>query len=152
MADMPTLDALAAHRHFSAKCFNDAWDLIEKPDRTEREDRMMVALNQASVYHWLCRPDCDDRRLSVGYWQASRIQALLGHPDEALRHAEIALSHSGALPPFYVGYAHEALARAHALAGRRDVAAEHLRRAQACATAVADADERALLVRDLAGL
>lgn len=66
-------DAAAAHKYFAAHCFNQAWELIEKQARTAQDERLMVALNQASIYHWLQRDDCDDRRLSVGYWQASRI-------------------------------------------------------------------------------
>jgi hypothetical protein len=27
---------IAAHQHFSAHCFNAAWDLIDKPERTRR--------------------------------------------------------------------------------------------------------------------
>ncbi|MGH6611980.1 MAG: VOC family protein [Burkholderiaceae bacterium] len=76
-------DVAAAHKYFAADCFNKAWDLIEKPDRSAEDNRLMVALSHASIYHWLQRPDCDNTRLSVGYWQASRIQSLPGNADEA---------------------------------------------------------------------
>ncbi|MCK6576305.1 hypothetical protein L6V77_35095, partial [Myxococcota bacterium] len=115
MTTVPNFDLAAAHKYFAAHCFNAAWDLIEKPSRTAAEDRMMVALNQASLYHWQSRPDCTDEKLSVGYWQASRIQALLGDAPAATRHAEVCFSYSAGLEPFYVGYAYEALARAAAL-------------------------------------
>ncbi len=113
----PDFDVAAAHRYFAAKCFNDAWDLIEKPDRTAEDDRRMVALSQASFYHWLEREDCDDRRLAMGYWQISRVQALTGNTAEAVRVGELCLSLSGDLEPFNTGYAHEALARAYKVAG-----------------------------------
>ncbi len=54
----PSFDIQAAHKYFAAHCFNSAWDLIEKKDRTSEDDRLMVALNQASIFHWLQRPDC----------------------------------------------------------------------------------------------
>src|ERR1700761_8699308 len=95
-------DLAAAHRHFSAWCFNRAWDLIEKPDRTEADDLMMVALNQASIFHWRSRPDCTAKNLAVGYWQASRIQALIGNAQEAMRCALVCLGHSEALAPFHL--------------------------------------------------
>ena len=82
MAPTTEFDTSAGHKYFAAHCFNRAWDLIEKPDRTPEDDRLMVAMSQASIYHWLNRDDCDNRRLSVGYWQASRIQALIGHAVE----------------------------------------------------------------------
>ncbi len=78
MADQADFDLLAAHKHFSAWCFNRAWDLIEKPDRTEAEARLMTALSHASIFHWISRPDCTDQNLSVGYWQASQFRRLSG--------------------------------------------------------------------------
>ena len=80
-----SFDGEAANRYFAAHCFNRAWDLIEKKDLTSEDDRLMVALNQASIYRWLQRPDCGNDHLSVGFWQASRIQVLLGNAAEATR-------------------------------------------------------------------
>jgi len=152
MSDAPEFDTAAAHEYFAAHCFNRAWDLIDKEERTPQDDLLMVALNQASIYHWLERADCDDRRLSVGYWQASRIQAVLGNAGEARRHAETCLSFSEALPPFYLGYAYEALARAATLAGDRKASASHLARAKDLAAQVEDEEERDALLGDLADL
>ena len=33
MSEQPGFDLQAAHRYFSAACFNQAWDLIDKADR-----------------------------------------------------------------------------------------------------------------------
>ncbi|THD64402.1 hypothetical protein [Phenylobacterium sp.] len=152
MVGKAVIDVAAAHKHFSAACFNQAWDLIDKPDRTEADDRLMVALNQASIYHWMNRPDCTDKNLSVGYWQASRIQALLGNAAEAMRHAETCLGYSADLGPFHRGYAYEALARAVSLEPGRPGLADHLARAEALADQVSDAEDRRLLAADLAQL
>jgi hypothetical protein len=78
MADDADFDADQAHRHFSASCFNLAWELIDKPDRTAEDDEQMVRLAQASLWHWTQRSDCTDKNLSIGYWQVSRVCALLG--------------------------------------------------------------------------
>ena len=152
MSDAPAFDLAAAHRHFAARCFNEAWTLIERSDRSAEDDRLMVALNQASIYHWRQRPDCSAANLSVGYWQASRIQALLGQADEARRHAEVCLHHSLGLAPFYLGYAHEALARAEGLAGRLVAAAQHRQQATDLAARCEADDERQALLDDLATL
>lgn len=149
MPKSPEFDISAANKHFSAHCFNKAWDLIEKAERTPEDDRLMVVLNQASIYHWLQRDDCNNQHLSVGYWQASRIQALLGNAAEALQLAEVCRSFSGELTPFYLGYAHEALARAYRLAGSSKDAARHLELAQQLAARIGDKSERQLLVADL---
>jgi tetratricopeptide (TPR) repeat protein len=148
----PNFDLAEAHKYFAAHCFNTAWDLIEKTDRTEADDRLMVALNQASIYHWLNRPDCTDRNLSIGYWQASRIQSLLGNHAEALRQAEACPQFSHDLAPFYLAYAHEALARAMAGLGRSEDAKRHLDIAAALAADVKDKHEREALLADLASV
>jgi hypothetical protein len=148
----PTFDVAAAHKYFATHCFNSAWDLIEKKDRTPEDDRKMVALNQASLYHWQQRDDCDDQRLSVGYWQASRIQAILGNAQEAVRHGEVCLGYSAALSPFFLGYAHEALARAHNVARGTRAAREYLDAALALAAKIAKKEDRKLLLADLDAL
>jgi hypothetical protein len=148
----PDFDVAAAHKYFAAHCFNKAWDLIEKPNRTTEDERLMVALNQASIYHWLNRPDCEPKHLSVGYWQASRIQAIVGNAVEARRHAEVCLSYSVALEPFFLGYAYEALARAAHVAGDTGAVAKHLTLADEQAALVVREHDRELLVKDLEGL
>ena len=152
MAKGPDFDLEAAHKYFAADCFNRAWDLIEKPDRTPDDDRAMVSLNQASLFHWSQRPDNDDKRRSVGYWQASRIQALLGNAAEARRYADVCLSYTRELEPFYLGYAFEALARAAKLAGNEAECTQFLAVAGAHAGKVSRQEDKALLVADLNSL
>ncbi len=152
MAKNPDFDVAAAHKYFAAHCFNSAWDLLEKPTRTAEDERLMVALNQASIYHWLNRRDCEPKRLSIGYWQASRIQAVLGNAVEARRCAEVCLSYSECLEPFFIGYAHEALARAAYAADETDIAEEHLKLAATQAELVGRKEDRELLVKDLEDL
>jgi cation transport regulator ChaB len=150
MTAVPDFDWAAAHRYFAAHCFNAAWDLLDKSDRTEEDNRQMVALNMASLYHWSRRRDCTDTNRSVGYWQASRIHAVLGHADEARRYGETCLEFSKALPPFYRGYAHEALARAASVAGDGARVAEHAARGRDYAAQVTDEADRKRLLDDLA--
>ena len=142
-------DLAEAHKYFAAQCFNAAWDLIDKPDRTAADDRLMEALNQASIYHWRSRPDFSDKNTSVGYWQASRIQSLIGNWPQALRHAQTSLEASQELPPFLLGYAHEGMARALFGLGRDAEAKTHLDTAADLARQVTDKRDRQLLVADL---
>ncbi|MEK6587846.1 MAG: hypothetical protein AABY97_03280 [Chloroflexota bacterium] len=104
-------DLAAAHRFFSVDCFTKAWELIEKPSRASEEDQEMIRLNQVSLWHWTQREDCTDRNLSIGYWQASRIHALLRQSENSLRYGQLSLEHSSEQDPFTRGYAYEALAR-----------------------------------------
>jgi hypothetical protein len=145
-------DLAEAHKYFAAQCFNEAWDLIDKPDRTASDDRLMEALNQASIYHWQNRPDHSSKNLSVGYWQASRIQSLLRNWSEALRHAQTSFEFSQDLEPFLLGYAHEALARAMFGLGRETEARTHLDAAADCARLVKEKGNRDLLLADVASI
>ena len=148
MADAPAFDAAPAHRHFSASCFNETWVLIDKPDRSPEDDEEMIRLAQASLWHWTQRPDCNDTNLSVGYWLASRVHALVGEPDNARKYACLCQDKAPD-EPFYQGYACEAIARAEMVAGNSAGGREHLEKAWHFAERVADPEEKQLLVDDL---
>lgn len=85
------LDKSQAHKFFSADCFSNTWELIDKADRTPEEDEQMLLLAMASLWHWTQREDHTLSNLSVGYWQVSRVHALRGHANEARRYGQLAL-------------------------------------------------------------
>ena len=148
--DQPqNFDAVAAHRFFSADCFNKAWELIDKRKRTPEEDEQMLCLNQASLWHWSQRADCTNANLSIGYWQAARIHTLLGRVDEARRYGHLCLQHSPDEEPFLRAYAYEALARAESLAGDATLVATYAAEAARLAAQVTDAEDREQLLDDL---
>jgi len=149
MTDFNEADRAAAHRQFSAECFNRTWELIDKPDRTSADDEQMLLCALASLWHWTQRADCTDQNLSIGHWQVARVYALLGQADNARRFADACLKHSGALPPFFRSYAHEGLARAAMIAGDKLLLDAHATAARKLSAEVTDADDRALLERDL---
>ncbi len=145
----PSFDIAAAHKYFSAGCFNSAWTLIDKAERTADENEQMLALAHASVWHWRERDDCKPRNLSIGYWQLSRVYALIRHGERAAHYGALCLAVSADEPPFFLGYAHEALARAAALVGDVTAMSEHLAQAQGLAEMVQEAEDRQLLLADL---
>ena len=144
-------DQAKAHAFFSADCFNNAWGLIDKDDRTPEEDEQMLLLAMASLWHWTQREDHTLGNLSVGYWQVSRVHALLGRADEARRYGPLALDagQRGEADAFTIGYAYEALARAEAIAGNEDKASEYLTAARRAADEVTDEESKTWLVDDL---
>lgn len=146
---MSDFDAAAAHRYFSAHCFNAAWNFIEKTDRSAADDEMMLALSQASIFHWRSRADCQDQNLSIGYWQLSRIYALLNNGQEAHKYAQLCLTYCQDLEPFYRGYAYEALARAASSMKDGERARQFLEEAEACAAQIEDEESRESLLKDL---
>jgi len=152
MAKHPDFDLAAAHKYFSAECFNRAWDYIDKRLRTPEEDETMLRLSLSSLWHWTQRADCSPTNLSIGYWQVSRVYALLRQADNARRYGELCLKaaqEEGVLP-FYRGYAYEALARAESVAGNHDEMECHLIQAHQVAAALDDPAEKKQMLRDLA--
>jgi hypothetical protein len=150
LPDKPSFDLQDAHKFFSADCFNKTWSLIEKPARTSEEDEQMIQLTQASLYHWSQRPDCTSRHKSIGYWQASRVYALVGEPDAARKYGQLSLEFAENEPPFYRAYAYEALARAEMVAGNREAMSTHLNEAQKLTEQVTDTESQKFLTDDLA--
>lgn len=149
MPNEPTFDLQAAHKYFSAHCFNSAWDLIDKESRTPEEDQLMIALNQASLWHWTQREDCTPKNKSIGYWQTSRIYALLGRDFPARKYGQLSLDYAKDAEPFFIAYAHEALARAAKIAGDSDTTNAHLSAARKLAESITDAESKKMLEDDL---
>ena len=143
-----------AHLHFSATCFNRSWELLEMADRSPDQGRELVATAQASLYHWIQRPDVTPKHLSIGLWLVARVHSVLGHPEEAYRVAQdcLAVSREEELDAFCMAYAYEAVCRAALLCGDEGLAREQLAAACDCAGRVEDVENRALIDADLAEL
>lgn len=142
------------HRRLGVDLFNKTWTLMEKDDRTEAEDDELVHCAHASAYHWLHVGTPANRARSE--WQCSRMYTVLGRAEPALHHArrclELCEASPEALEDWDLPYAHEALARAHALAAEADEASRHAAQARELAARVADAEDREHLEAELATL
>ncbi len=151
MPTQPDFDLGPAHEYFSAHCFNQTWDHIDKPSRDAKEDEAMLLLAMSSLWHWTQREDCTPKNFAIGYWQVSRVYALLGQADNSRHFGRLSLdlARSNSLAPFYVGYAYEALARAELVAGNKTKMEEHLKEARGFAEQVTEADDKQLLIKDL---
>lgn len=149
MTEPAPFDAQQAHKVFAAGCFNQTWDLLELSDRSPEEEEQVLLLAHASLWHWTQREDCTPQNRSIGYWQISRVYAVLEQADNARTNAQKCLLASETLPPFYRGYAHEAMARSTYLLGDSDATTQHLAFAHALAADVEDPDERSMLEAEL---
>lgn len=143
------IDEVAAHRFFSVNCFNAVWELLDKTDRSPADDEKMVALTHSSLWHWTRRADCTPRSMSIGYWQLSRVYAVIGHGERAQHYGQLCLDVSQNEEPFFLGYAHEALSRAAAVMNDAKLMNEHLQQARKLAAVVADGGDRKALEADL---
>ena len=142
------------HRRLGIELYNKSWTLMEKSDRTPSEDDELVHCAHASAYHWLQVGTAANRARSE--WLCSRVYAVLDRSASAVRHARRCLALVEASPSemedWDLAAAHEALARAHLVAGELDAARRHLERAQVAVANVADAEDREVLEADLAAL
>ncbi len=148
--DTPGLDIQQAHNYFSADCFNKTWENMDKDeDRSTEETMEMLHTAIASLWHWGQRKDVTHEKLSVGYWQVSRVYCLIGQPNNARRYGMLSLQHAKDLLPFFKGYAYETLARAEMLANKRHIMLTQLEKAREMLEQIEDEEDRQLLEKDL---
>ncbi len=139
-------------RRLGVELFNYVWTLLEKADRSARESDRMIDAAHASRFFW--EDVGEPVNHARGEWQISRAYAAVDRGEPALHHARrcLELCEEHGIGGFDLAYAHEALARAHALDGDSEAAADHARRARQVAEQVADDEDRELVLSDLATL
>jgi DNA-binding transcriptional MerR regulator len=137
------------HKYWAKTLFNDTWRLMEKEDRTPDEDAQMIHQAHASAYHWLQVGAPEN--FARSHWQCSRVYCVLGRPEPALYHAKFVLDicQRHGIGDWDLGFAYEALARAHAVAGDTDEARRWVEQARLASVDIAADDERELLLSDL---
>lgn len=135
------------HRQLARTLFNDVWTLLDNDARTTADDDRMLHCAHASRYHW--GEVGDPVALVRGEWQCSRVYATLGRSEPAMHHANRALelATEQALTDWDLAFCHEALARAHAVA--EDPVGARACATNALAVAIADPEDRELLLGDL---
>jgi hypothetical protein len=143
-----TLDA-EAQRKLAGELFNYVWTLLEKAHRSAHETDRMIAAAHASRLFW--EEVGEPVHHARGEWQISRTYAVAGRAGEAAHHAGrcLEICRDYGIGGFDLAYAYEALARAHALAGDADGAARYAQQAYVAADAVADPEDRELVLSDL---
>jgi hypothetical protein len=137
------------HRTFAPLAFNQTWALLDLDEPTRVEEEQMLAGAFAQRYHWyeVGAP----RNKAISDWQISRVAAVLGYADLALRFGErsLAVCLENDLDPFVTGFAHEAIARAAAEVDDVDMFTEHLEAAKEKLLEIEDPEDRDVLEADL---
>ncbi len=148
--DPADADLAIWHHTFAPRAFNEAWALLDLADPNREEEEAMLAAAFAQRYHWY--QVGTPRNQAIADWQVSRVAAVLGYADLALRFGErslaICLDHD--LDAFVTGFAHEAIARAAADVDDIEMFTEHLEAAKEKLTEIEDPGERDTLEADLA--
>ena len=137
-------------RKLAASLFNHVWTLLETEERTPEQVDELIHAAHASRHHWglVGKPE----HLGRGEWQCSRVYSVLGRAEPALWHARryLELCEQHGIADWDLAFAHEALARAHAVAGDEAGKERHLALARGAGERIAEDEERELLFSDLA--
>lgn len=144
----PTLDRDTQTR-LAKGLFNATWELIEKANRTAEDDEKMILRAYASRYHW--GEVGEAVQFARGEWLLSRVHVLAGRAEGARLHGEACLRwcEQGGLGAFDTAFAHEALARAAALAGDEAAMARHVEAGREAADGIEDEGDRAYVLGEL---
>jgi tetratricopeptide (TPR) repeat protein len=147
----PGTGSVTDARLLAAQLFNQTWRLLEQEGRARADDDRMIHTAHASRYHWGQVPTATAAHLARGEWLISRVYAVLGRAEPALYHARRALDlcQDNGIGDFDLAFAHEALARAHAVAGDAGQAHDYTDRALAAAEDISDGEDRDLVLADL---
>ena len=147
----PALDA-ATHRDLAVGLYNRSWDLLEREDRTARDDAELIDTAHASAWHW--RQVGNAANEARGHWLLARAYSALGHAPEAVYHAgranEVLDVGGEGIEDWDRPAAAEAMARALVAAGDLEGAATWKAKARGLLDAVADPSDRGVVEGDLA--
>jgi tetratricopeptide (TPR) repeat protein len=145
------MEASISHKQIASQCFNQVWDFLDLQERTKEEEEKMIHLAHASFWHWTQVEDHTPTNLSIGYWQIARVYAVVGNGDQSTYYADrcVEVSLQASIPPFYIAYGYEALARAYMVSGREEKAMESYHKALSFAEEIVVEESKNMLLKDL---
>ena len=150
MVETKTYTVEEAHKFFAQSINGRVWELLQKPNRSPSENEEMVHAAHACTYHWKFVGTAVHQQR--GEWLISHVHAVLGHGNEALRHAqrcfELTESNRDLMQDFDIAYAFEGMARAQAMLGDHILAEEFLVLAQQAGNAIADEEDKSIFMGD----
>ena len=137
-------------RELAVALCNEAWALIDMPERTPEQDRWMLVTACAAALHW--EAVGTDQHRAVSDWQIAHVASLLGYGQLALAHATAAFDRAGkaGAPAWLRASVLEGLARAHAAAGHKAERDAYVRRATEGLDAIVEPGERDLIEGQIA--
>jgi hypothetical protein len=140
----------AQHEMFAKRANGATWELLDQETRTRDEDDQMLDAAHASSFHWRVAGGAPESTRAD--WLLSRVYAVLGLSEPAVRYARHALAtcEREGIGDFDLMYAFEAMARSEASAGNFDEAREWKLRATEAAEEIADPEDRKIAIADLA--
>ena len=150
MEETKTYTLEEAHKYFAKSINGRVWELLQKSNRSPSEDDELLHAAHACAYHWQFVGTAVHQQR--GEWLISRVYVVLGHGNEALRHAqrcfELTESNRNLMQDFDIAYAFEGMARAQAMLGDHRIAKEFLVLAQQAGDAIANEEDKSIFMGD----
>ena len=142
-----------AHKYFAQSMNGRVWELLQKSDRSQSDNDEMLYAAHACTYHWKFAGTVVHQQR--GEWLISHVHVVLGHANEALRHAErcfeLTQSNKDMLEDFDIAYSFEGLARAHAMIGDQKMAEEFFELARQAGDVIANEEDKSIFMGDFEG-
>ncbi|HLG27964.1 MAG TPA: hypothetical protein VI423_09285 [Paenisporosarcina sp.] len=137
------------HRKWAIQLFNETWDLIDMKDRTRDDDSQMLEKAYASLYYW--RQVGTTLNLVRGYWQVSRVHAILGQGDAAYFYgiSGVELCEAEGFGDFDIAFAYESVARAEKCRGNFESMDSWFERGQAAAENIVKEQDKKYFLSEL---
>jgi tetratricopeptide (TPR) repeat protein len=139
--------------HFAKALNGEVWNLLQKPQRTSADDELMLETVFASAYHW--RHAGTGLHRQRAEWLIAHVYIELGQTESALRYAtrcfELTDEFAELMQDFDRAYAFEIVARANALAGKRETARDYYQRAAQAGEAIRNAEDKSIFMGDFDG-
>jgi len=143
---------MSATRDLAIQLFNETWELIDKKDRTDKDNITMLHKAHASCYLW--REEKNPVNDARGEWQVSRVYSILNEGRLALLHANESLSLClrNQIAGFDLAFGYEAIARSYHTLGDTAHKEEFKQRGLAACAAIEDPEDRAYTLGNFADL
>jgi len=137
------------HTTLAKSLFNQTWSLLDKMDRSQKDEIQMIHGAHASRHHWgkVGEPIQFER----GEWLISRVYSVLGRSESALFHAKecLRVCRENDIGDFDIAFAYEAVARAHAIADESVLAEKYIELAKGAGAIIEDKGNREYFMGEL---
>jgi tetratricopeptide (TPR) repeat protein len=153
MPEEKTYSVSQAHYYFALDFNRQTWELLEKQDRSRFDEVRMLDCAHASLAHW--RAMGTAVRQQRGEWLISRVHAVLGEGEPALKHAqlchELLQNNASEMEAADFAFAYEAIARAYAVNGQKAEALRFIEKAQKAGETIQEPADRESFFADFNG-
>jgi hypothetical protein len=129
-------------KQMAKELFNETWDLIDVRERSREQDCLMLHKAHASCYLWSLEGQMINN--ARGEWQVSHVYSVLSQGAAALLHAEYSLDIclKNNIAGLDLAFGYEAVARAYALLGKRELTEQYKQRALAACEHIEKQEDR----------